>query len=180
MTILFENPWPIYAGCAVLGLGVIIVWSQTRDPRWLIGVVLSVLLGFVAWGCDQWVVTDREFLEAWFPRLAQAAEQGDVDTLLAAIDPTLRPKQNEARQVMQQFKPTEVKITDLQLAIHEQHRPLTATADLICRVAGRLPGAGGGETHLVGVRVEMRKVDDQWLIVDFSAERPDPFKKLPR
>ncbi len=180
MTLLFESPWPIYLGCAVLGLGLVVAWSQTRDLRCFGGVALSGLLALVAWGCDSWVVTDREYLEAWFPRLARAAEQGDVDTLLAAIDPTLRPKQNEARQIMQQVKPTEVTITDLQLAIHEQRQPRAATADLICRVAGRIPGMGANDTHLVGVRVEMRKVDDQWLIVDFSAERPDPFKKLPR
>jgi hypothetical protein len=180
MTSLFENPWPAFIGCAIVGVGLIVAWVQSRDLRWLIGVLICLLLGIGAWGCDHWVVTDRELLEALFPRLARAAETGDVDTLLAAIDPALRPKQNEAKQIMQQIKPSEVTITDLQLAIRNEQQPATATAELICRVSGRLPGVASGETHLVGVHVDLRKTNDQWLIVDFSGERPDPFKKKPR
>lgn len=177
MTFFTESPWVIYALAAIGTAAASFVWLQGRDARLLLAAGACVLMAVVAYFVDRAVVTDREFLNELFPRLAQAAEKSDADTLLAAIDPTLRPKQTEAKQLLQQFRPTSVTITDLQLDIRDNRQPITATAEVICRVSGNIPGLGGADGQLLGVSVELRKSDEHWYIIDFHGERPDPFKK---
>ncbi|NBV45201.1 MAG: hypothetical protein EBR86_06050 [Planctomycetia bacterium] len=58
---------------------------------------------------DRWVVTDREAIQDLLPRLATAAQRRDAATVLAAIDPALRPE--------------EVLITRLDLAVDRTATP---------------------------------------------------------
>ena len=49
------------------------------------------IAGFGAFVADSLVETDREHLQTLFPRFARAAEKQDVGTIVAALDPDLRP-----------------------------------------------------------------------------------------
>jgi hypothetical protein len=70
-----------------------------------------VVAGTGAVVADQLAVTDREYLQDLFPRLARAAEKQDVATIMAALDPELRPLRHSVEQVLKRVRPKEVVIT---------------------------------------------------------------------
>ncbi len=137
----------------------------------LIAAGIAVLIGGSCFIADRVVSTDREYLDALFPRLAAAAEQKDIAALLAAIAPELRPLQDEVSEIMDQVKPREVRITRTQIEIDGSGR--TATADLIVRVSGTMDKGMQG-TGIASVLVTLEKRDGTWLITDAeeSSRRP--------
>ena len=179
MTWFTENPWPVTIICGILALGLIFAWFQVRHFLIALAALITLLIGLSAQVVDRLVVTDREQLEALFPRLAVAVEKGDVDTIIAAIDPAMRRVVAEARRDIQQYRPKSVTLTDQQTVVHEDRQPRTARVAIIARVVG-MPGASGGDAILIGVDVDLRKDGEQWLITDFDADRADPFKKISR
>lgn len=137
----------------------------------LIAAALAMVIGGACFIADSAVVTDREYLEALFPRLAIAAERQDIDTLLAAIAPELRPLRDEVSEIMDQVKPREVTITRTQVEVAPSRR--TATADLIVRVSGTMDKGTQG-AGIASILVTLEKRDGTWLITDAeeSSRRP--------
>jgi hypothetical protein len=133
-----------------------------------------VLAGVGALLADWLVETDREYLQALFPRLAQAAERQDVATVMKSLDPELRPLREEAEQVLKRVRPTEVTITKLEVSVDPAKRPLQATAAMIVRITGDVIEKGNQGTVLAGVKVLLYKKDGVWLIKDAEVEKAKP------
>ena len=171
----FESSTSIVVACGVAAGIAAVIGTRQASRAWLVAAAVALAAGAAAFFADRLVVTHREFLEALFPRLAAAAERQDIDTLLAAIDPGVRPVRDEARRVLAQVKPTEVRITRLQVNVDEAKHPPEAVADLIVRVTGNLIEPGGGQASgLVDVRVRLRETNGAWLVyaVEADAARP--------
>lgn len=158
-----EDSLPIVGGCGLAAVAGLVVWLRTAGRAWLVGSVLAVAYGAAALSADLLVVTDREALQAFFPRLARAAEAGDVETVLAAIDPALRPLRAEAEQALARARPTAILFTRMEIVVDPGSPSRTARADLIVRVTGRWLEGGVG-TGLVGLDVRLRKEGERWLI----------------
>ena len=92
-----------------------------------------------------------------FPRLARAAERQDLDTIIAALDPELRPLRAAAENVMRRVRPTKVVITKLDVSVEPDKNPPEAIADLIVRVTGDVTERGASGTVLAGVRTALRE-----------------------
>jgi hypothetical protein len=159
----FEDSLPIVAGCALAAVGGLVIWLRTAVRAWLVVALVAMVYGGAALAADLLVVTDREALQALFPRLARAAEAGDAETVLAAIDPQLRPLQVEAERALARAQATAILFTRLEIEVDPGRTPRTARADLIVRVTGRWVDGGSG-TALVGLDVRLRKAEDRWLI----------------
>lgn len=173
----FESSTPLVIASGVIAGIAMLIWTRMPSRAWLVAAVLAVAAGTAALLADRLVVTHREFLEALFPRLAAAAERQEIDTILAAIDPTVRPVRDEARRVLAQVKPTEVRITRLKVDVDGTKQPPEAVADLIVRVTGNLIEPGGGQASgLVEVRVRLREKDGTWLVYDAEADPARPGK----
>ena len=103
----YEFSLPLVVACVLGGLLAVYIWTRTQT-MWLLGVAGLLLLAalglFIA---DRLVLTDREYLQDLFPRLALAAEQQDIDPIVAAVDPDLHPLRQEAEQVLKRVKPTQ-------------------------------------------------------------------------
>lgn len=160
----FESSTPLViialvaaAACGWYGLS-----SGVRGGQ--LAAAAAASIGLACFIADRVVVTDREYLENWFPRLAVAAERQDIDTLLAAIAPELRPLREEVAAIMDQVKPREVKITRTEVIVAPSRQ--TATADLIVRVSGTIMDKATQGTGVAGVIVTLEKRDGQWLITD--------------
>lgn len=125
---------------------------------------------------DLLVETDREYLLEMFPRLARAAERQDISTIMAALDPDLRPLREEAERVLKQVQPTEVAITSVEVAMEPAKKPPEAVANLIVRVTGNVIDKGTPGTVLAGVKVLLHKRDGQWLVKDAEVEPVRPGK----
>ena len=136
-------------------------------------LAVSALLaaaGVGAFVADSLVETDREYLLALFPRLARAAEKQEVSTIMAALDPELRPLREEAEKLLKQVKPTEVAITSVDVAVEPAKKPPEAVANLIVRVTGNVIDKGTPGTVLAGVKVLLHKKNGQWLVKDAEGE----------
>jgi hypothetical protein len=98
--------------------------------------------GVGAFVAGRLVETDREYLEALFPRLAAAAARQDLTPIFAVLDPELHALRDEAERPIKLTKPNEVRITKLAVAVDSTTSPPTAAADLIFRVSGDALAAG--------------------------------------
>lgn len=165
----FESSTPLVVACLLGGAIALAAWVRTQAGWILAAAALLVAGGGGAFVADRLVVTDREYLVDLFPRLARAAERQDVATIMAALDPELRPLREEAERVLKQVRPTEVVITRCDVAIDTGRTPPTATVDLVVRVTGNVIDAGTPGTVLTGVKVTVCKKGDVWLVQDAEA-----------
>lgn len=161
----YESSWPLVAACLLGAATSAFIWLrlQTRGPAILAAVLAVVGLGVLA--ADRLVVTDREWLRGLFPRLARAAETRDVTTIMAALDPELRPLRDEAEQVLDRVRPTEVRVARIDVVI-EAGTPRRAEAKMLVRVTGNVVDERTPGTVVVGVTVRLEKKGDRWLVQD--------------
>lgn len=170
----FESSLALVIGCLLGAVIASVVWLRVQARGVL---ALAALLAAGGVGCfvaDSLVVTDREYLLALFPRLARAAEKQDVATIMAALDPDLRPLRDEAERVLKQVRPTEVVITGIEVDVDPAKKPTKAVANLIVRVTGNVIDKNTPGTVLVGVKVLLHKKDGRWLVKDAEGEQVRP------
>lgn len=170
----FESSLPLVVACLLGAVVGFFVWLRVQ-ARWLLSVaILLALAGVGCFAADLLVETDRESLLALFPRLARAAEKQDVGTIVAAVDPDLRPLRKEAEQVLKQVRPTEVVITKCDVVVEPAKKPPEAVVNLIVRVTGNVIDKGTPGNVLTGVKVLLHKKDGQWLVKDAEGEQIRP------
>ena len=174
----FESSLPFVIACLIGALVTGAVWVNSQSRWSLATAVVLVLAGVGAFVADQLVVTDREYLQALFPRLAIAAEKQDVATIYESLDPELRPLREEAEQVLKRVRPTEVTITKLAVAVDPTKKPPQSTVGMIVRVSGEVIEKGNQGTVLAGVKVLLHKKDGVWLIRDAEVEKAKPGQDL--
>lgn len=166
----FESSTPFVLGCLV-GAGLSgWLWRRSGNGSLLAAALAAIVLAVGIGVADRLVETDRELLLALFPRLAEAAARQDVDTILKSVDSTIRPLREEAEQAIRQVRPTAVAITRLDVEVESSTQPPTAMAVLIVRLTGDVVERGSSGTILVGLRVQLHKPGDRWLIRDAQAE----------
>ena len=170
----FESSLPLVVACLAVAAVAGLLWSQTGHRGPLIAAGLALAAAVAVFAADRLVETDREQLLALFPRLARAAEQRDVATLLAALDPELRPIRAEAERAVRQVQPTAVTITRLDVAVDSAATPPTARADMIVKVTGNVFDKAGPGTALVAVKATLRKKDGVWLVTDAEVDQARP------
>ena len=174
----FEDSLPLVAACLVGGIFTFVIWTRRQNTWLLVSAAVLVIAGTGAFVADRLVVTDREYLQDLFPRLARAAEKQDVATIMAALDPALRPLRDSAEQVLKRVRPKEVVITKLQVAVDPATQPPKATAAMIVRVTGEVIEKGSQGTVLAGVKVLLHKKGGEWLIRDAEVEQAKPGQDL--
>lgn len=170
----FESSLPLVIGCLLGAVMAFFIWLRAQTRGVLALAALLAIAGIGAFVADSLVVTDREYLLALFPRLASAAEKQDVATIMAAVDPDLRPLRDEAERVLKLVRPTEVVITGIEVAVDPVEKPPKAVANLIVRVTGNVIDKNTPGTVLVGVKVLLHKKGGQWLVKDAEAEQVRP------
>jgi hypothetical protein len=167
----FEFSLPLVVACLLGAAGVFFIWLRVQS-RWLLAVAaLLGMAGVGAFVADSLVQTNREYLLELFPRLARAAERQEISTIMAALDPDLRPLREEAEKVLRQVKPTEVAITSVDVAVDPAKSPPEAVAKLIVRVTGNVIDEGTPGTVLAGVKVLLHKKAGRWLVKDAEGEQ---------
>lgn len=169
-----ESSLPLVVACLLGAAVAFFVWLRVQARGLLVGAALLAMLGTGALVADVLVETDREYLLAFFPRLARAAEKQDVATIMAALDPDLRPLREEAERVLKQVRPTEVVITKCEVAVEPAKKPPEAVANLIVRVTGNVIDKGTPGAVLAGVKVLLHKKDGKWLVKDAEGEQVRP------
>ncbi len=167
----FEDSFPLVAVLVVAAAGSLLWWLQARE-RWLLVVAIgaTAVAGSISL-TDRFVETDRERLTALVHQLAAAAEARDLPTILAAIAPEATDLRADAERIMQQYQPTEVRITKLFIEFDATRNSPTAIADLIVRASGRVDESGTQGSSLVGGGIELEKRGERWLLTSFEFRR---------
>ena len=170
----YESSLPLVLACLALAGVALFAWTKTTSRLWLIIALVSATAGIAAIVADRLVETDREHIQALFPRLAAAAERQDIETILASLDPEVRPLRADAEKVLRQAKPTEVTITKLDVTVDSEKSPPAAKAEMIVRVSGNVVDERTPGTTIVGLRVSMLKKGGTWLVTDADVEPVTP------
>jgi hypothetical protein len=170
----FESSLPLVVACLLGAAVAFFVWLRVQTRLLLATTILLAAAGVGCFVADSLVETDREYLLALFPRLARAAEKQDLGTIMAALDPDLRPLREEAEKVLKQVRPTEVVITKCDVSVEPATKPPEAIANLIVRVTGNVIDKATPGTVLAGVKVLLHKKDGKWLVVDAEGEQVRP------
>ena len=170
----FESSLPLVLTCLLGAVIVSFIWLSVQARGLLALAALLAVAGVGSFVVDSLVATDRECLLALFPRLARAAEMQEIPTIMAALDPDLRPLRDEAERVLKQVRPTEVVITSIDVVVEPAKKPPEAVAHLIVRLTGNVIGKGTPGTVLAGMRVLLHKKDGQWLVKDAEGEQVRP------
>jgi|688.fasta_scaffold194075_3 hypothetical protein len=170
----FESSLPLVVACLLGAVASAFIWLRMQGRWSLVALVLFAAVGGACFAADWLVETDREQLQALFPRLARAAERQDTKTIIDALDPDLRSLREEAERVLKQVRPTEVVITKCDLALEAARQPPQAIVKLIVRLHGNVIDKTTPGTVLVGVKVLLQKKDGKWLVQDAEGEQVRP------
>ncbi|MSR27618.1 MAG: hypothetical protein EXS06_11485 [Planctomycetaceae bacterium] len=176
----FHDAWPWALGCAVVAAVSLLFWSQAAQRAFLVAMTAALVGGVGCLLADWLVVTDREQIEILFPRLARAAETGDTEAILAALDPSLSPLRSEAERALREFRPEEVRITRLDVTLRGPAAARLARAEMLIHTRGDARGAGGASgpvSALIDLKVDLRKQEGQFLITDFEADAARPMDR---
>jgi len=169
----FENS----AAGTVIGAVVAVVsgllWSGSQARGWLVAAVVAAASAGIIWACDRLVETDAEQVTTMLHSLARAAEREDVDAILAAIDPAMRPLRDEAKRVIRLVAPSEVRLTSVEV------EPVVAgghvdgmTARVVVRVmAGKTAqSVERGRSSIVRLRLDLKRTTEGWVITEAHEE----------
>ena len=83
----------------------------------MIAALLTFAVSCGVAAIDFFSQTDREQVELLLPDLAKAVEEKDLETLLSAIAPEIRPVQEQAEKAVREVRPSQVLITRLDVDV---------------------------------------------------------------
>lgn len=166
MTLLFENPIPIYfVGAFFLVItGLTFLAQRTlKSLLWLAGVAVATLLLL---GLERVIVTQREEVEAALAQLLDALEANDMDGVLAAIAVDATEVRADVQSMMPEANLTDTGATMIHIEAEQDGQ---ASAQFLGRVDGVHRRTGHRLFYLDEVRLDWRKQGDRWVLTDYRA-----------
>lgn len=165
----FDDAWGLALGAFGVAALLFLFWSQSGSRPLLFGSVAGLAVAVLTLAADRIVVTDREAVAGLFDRLAAAAQVGDTATILGAFAPGSEQRRTEADRTLERFRPDEVKVTRIDVAVDGRGPGRRARAELLVHARGTLRGdVAGPGTLLLDVDVDLRENAGRWLITDFD------------
>ena len=171
----YEDTLPLLASLLLLASVFIWIWRSSGQYQWVVVALLICAAGCGVATLDFFIQTDREQVELLLPELAKAVEKKDLETLLAAIAPEVRPVQEQAEKAVLEIKPRRVLITRLEVDLLYGQKFPTAVANLLVRVSGRMVGREEG-VAIVSATVTLEK-RNQWLVTECIIKPADLLHK---
>jgi len=167
MTTLLENPMPaIFVGIIAEAILATVFVSTRR------GVILLAMLGvlalvFAAVGLESLVVTDVERVESTLDGAADALVAGDLSGVWDYCAESAHQTRSRAAWALGMADFTQISIHNLDISINELASPPMATAEfnVILHYIPKVEEIPY-RTYRMGFTVELRRVDDRWLITD--------------
>lgn len=163
MTWLLENPLPslIVGGVVAAILGYL--WTQSGRTSLLAGAIVAVLVTIGLLILEQSIMTDREQIDATLHRLAKAAEDADLDTILKYVE--VEEARGVARGMLDHYKINRVSINHL---VIRDVRGTPPAADVEFNAFVDVKGAEGAWRGPRFVEITMVKKDGLWKVVKFA------------
>jgi len=171
MTLLLENPLPIWAAGAVLATLCLVVLMSRRTVGSLLalaGVVLVTIL--LAW-LEAVVITEKEQVEVAVTEILAAIQKNDLQAVLDCIDPAAEAVRSDAERLMPMVNVRNTGSSSLQINLDDaESKPLHATASLRARIEGTHQRSGQRVFYFDEVMIDWIKRDEDWLVEDYQAK----------
>ena len=136
----YEDTFPLLASFLLLASVFVWIWRSSGQYQWVIAALLTFVVSCGVAAIDFFTQTDREQVELLLPDLAKAVEDKDLETLLNAIAPEIRPVQEQAEKAVREVRPSQVLITRLDVGVSYDKEFPVAVAELLVRVRGKIIG----------------------------------------
>lgn len=160
----YEDSLPLLASLLLLASIFFWIWRSSGQYQWGIVAMLTFAVSCSVGAIDFITQTDREQVELLLPELAKAVENKDLETLLSAIAPEIRPVQEQAEKAVREVRPSQVLITRLDVdVLYDKEFPV-AVAELLVRVRGKIIGKEEG-VGIVSATVTLEK-RNRWFVTE--------------
>lgn len=177
MTLLLENPLPIWALGAVCLTISVIVFLAKRSLGSILGVAAVVATTLLLLSLERAVVTPTEELEQSVATVLAAIEANDLNGVLARIDPQATHVRHDAETLMPQVKVKETGATAVRVEIDPNVKPAKATTFFRGRIDGMHVRNSVRLFYFDQVEIDWHKPGETWLITDYRASfRGKPVK----
>ncbi len=175
MTLLLENPLPIWAAGAVLtalSLVMLLARRSLGSILMLLAVIAGTLLLVFA---ERLVFTEREQVEESLLQLTNAIEVNDIPAVLSLVDSTANSVRSDAENLMSQIQVRDCGATSIRVELDQLNEPLRATAFFRGKVDGVHSRSGARLFYFDQVEIDWQKSDDRWLIIGYRVyQRGEP------
>lgn len=173
----FQDTLTAVLSAGIVGMVCGLFWAGTQSRGWLIAALVAGAAAAAFAACDRFVVTPREEIVQLLDSLARAAERQDLATILASIDPAVRPVREEAERSIRLVRPREVRLAAMEIECAtdpaaDEPTP-AATARFIVRATadGTTETPERGQSLLLRLRLELARRGPDWLITAAEVER---------
>jgi hypothetical protein len=170
MTLLLENPVPIWALGAVCFAIAVIAFLAKRSLASILGVVGVVVVTALLLFTESVVVTPSEEVEQSLTDIMSAIEANDVASVVATIDPNAKAIRNEAETLMPQIKVRETSATAVRVEVDETASPHKATSFFRGRIDGTHARTGARVFYFDQVEIDWEKSGDTWRVINYRAQ----------
>ena len=167
----YEDTFPLLASFLLLASVFVWIWRSSGQYQWVIAALLTFVVSCGVAAIDFFTQTDREQVELLLPDLAKAVEDKDLETLLNAIAPEIRPVQEQAEKAVREVRPSQVLITRLDVGVSYDKEFPVAIAELLVRVRGKIIGREE-EVGIVSATVTLEK-RDRWVVTECIVKPAD-------
>ena len=167
----YEDSLPLVASLLLLASILFWIWRSSGQNQWVIAALLTFAVSCGVAAIDFFSQTDREQVELLLPDLAKAVEEKDLETLLSAIAPEIRPVQEQAEKAVREVRPSQVLITRLDVDVSYDKELPVAVAELLVRVRGKIIGREEG-VGIVSATVTMEK-RNRWVVTECIVKPAD-------
>jgi hypothetical protein len=182
---LYENPLPELIVCGVLAAAFGLLAAQKQRGVFLIGVLVSLLLGGGVYFLDRGTQTDGELVAAAVDDIVNDFAQNDLEGTMAHISPRAVGLRARAAFALELIDVENVRITDVSVELTNENS--------IARAHFRVNAdASAGGRGMIGHRAtrwmsEWQKTDEGWLMTEIEpldvlsgqvADWPEPFNNL--
>lgn len=168
MNTLLENPFPIYAGGALLATFCGLVFLARRNLPSLLTLVGAVLLTLVLIITERMVVTDAEEIQVVTETLMVALERNDVPGVIAAIDPAATEVRSHAETLMPLVRVSDTGAASIQVVVDATAVPLAAVSEFHAKVDGIHTRSGMRLFYFDKVLMNWTKKEGRWLLTDYT------------
>lgn len=177
MWLVTENPWPlilVFSGAALL---LLVNWYSRRKRVLLPIAGLMAALAVAAWAVDQWIVTDREQIEAAVYELRDAVQNKDLASVLDSCTTLKLKALATAGLAMVEFEDS-IRVTALEteVLVPETRGKTRFRANVSLKV--KTYGSVGRQPTMWDLTWQKQAGTNRWRIVELQRLHPLTHKPI--
>jgi hypothetical protein len=180
MNLFLEQPLAVVIAGVILGVIAGIAWNSTGRKEWLIGLGAVVVLTIAGLIVEQFVVTDREAIEATLEEIARDVQSNNLRAVLSHISANNAELQRKAEAEMPNYRFDECRVTKVHgIEVDASLEPRSAIVEFNVIASGSFREGGvelAGQQVPRWVRLQMvREKDGHWRVQDYEHDDPQRF-----